>query len=288
MGSIFKRFVISAVIIAAFVFPSPIRVSSSASDMRSLVVLSRVPLDISGARVSGERAPYFIDLTSLENDWVSDVIAQREIIGGGSPVIERVSFFVRSYTRPNRDFVQLMFAIYIIDRWAVNESDIPYEIVNRSKDYVFAVRYGTGAFESADDRFYHAIKMHPMDTPLKMRRFIVFPPEQQPDYRNTVFVEGIPLNAPGRNIGGLHFVQIREACEIMGYTVRWDANTMTVTVSKGLFTDSFRIHGDMTHDHRGIPMRLINDRTYVSTHYFGDVLHKSISFVPRTGNILIS
>jgi hypothetical protein len=256
-------------------------------DFGSLPVISRQLIDLSTGRVSGERAQYFIDFTSLPGDWTSDVVAQRELIGIDSPVIERVEFYVRSYTRPTRDFLQLMFAIYVIDRHSIDEEDIPYAVVSRSRDYVFAVRYGLGNFANVNDRTYHALKMHPMDTPIKMRRFITFPPNQRPDYRNTVFADGIPLNAPNRNIGGIYYVQLREAAEIMGYTVRWNANTNTVSVSRGTFIDTFRITADTTHDHRGIHIRLIDDRTYVSTVYFAEILHKNFSFDASTVNISI-
>ena len=287
MTKIRLRLLLFIIICLSFI-STPFTILSS-SDFDNIVVESHRIIDLSTGRISGDRAQYFIDFTSLPSDWTDNIVAQRDIIGGTSAIVERVRVYVRSFMRPTRDQLQLLFAIYVVDRNMLDdELNIPYEIVSRSRDFVFAVRYGTNGFTDPIDISYFIVKMLPLNTAIQMRRFITFPESQMIDHRNTAFIYGVPMNNPIRRIDGVVFIQLREAAEIMGYTIGWNERTNSVTVRRGVTNDSFRIYNEMTHDHRGIPMRLLNGRTYVATAYFSSILNCHISLDPRTNNISIS
>jgi len=292
MSKIKKRFSLLVIVLVGISFLStsfPVSFTVSGSEFENPIIERSSILDLSTWRISGEQAQYFIDFSSLPFDWINNIVAEREIIGGHTSILERVNIYVRSYTRSARDHLALLFSIYVIDRWALDdELNIPFEIVSRSRDFIFAVRYGVNDFSDPNDRIYFMLKLAPMDTPIRMRRFITFPPSQRIDYRNTVFAYGVPLNSQIRRIEGVPFFQLREAAEIMGYTVSWNQTTMAITISRGSFSDSFVIYDGMTQDARGIPIRLINGRTYVSSQYFAIILNKHLSLDPRTGNIIMS
>ena len=279
--------ILLCVVVCTLLLSTPF-LTVSMSDFFSFTIERSDVLDLSTGRISGDRAQYFIDFTSLSSDWADNIIAYRELTAAGSIVLERVNFFVRSYTRPARDQLQLLFAIYVIDRHAITEDAIPFEIVSRSRDFIFAIRYGTNGFVNPLDINYFNIRLMPMNTAIRMRRFIILPEPQMIDHRDTAFVYGVPMNSQIRRIDNVPFIQLREAAEIMGFNVAWIERTGFVFLTRGLFRDSFRVSSTMLNDHRNIPMRLIDGRTYVSVAYFSIVLNCHISFDQRTNNIFIS
>jgi hypothetical protein len=242
------------------------------------------------ARISGARALYFIDLTSLPREWCNDVVWDRHFIEGSTGVLERVNFWMVTPSRPvlTRTFMPL-FSIYVMDRNIINEADIPFAIVTRSKDYIVAIRYASPVFDNDFDMLSFNIKLSPIDNENKARRFISFPPGQQIDYRNTVFINGIPMNAPSLLIEGTRFIQLREASNMLGYNVRWDDTMRWVTISLGMRIIEFSARDLMdgrTHEILGVSMRLVDGRIYVSPVFFSWFLGiKSSSFEGMTGNL---
>ena len=264
-------------------------VNITANYFTNLTIDSHSMLDLSSRRVSGEAAQYFIDFTTLHQTWVDGVVAERDIVGGNSPVIERVRFYVRSITRPQSSEIQPMFAIYVICRAALNcESEIPFplEMVSRSRDFVFAVRYEANGFIHPNDRAHFYQKVFLMNTAIRMREFITLPPSQVVVHSNTAFIFGAPMNSQIHRQGGIAYIQLREAAEMMGFFVGWHEPTTTVTIIRGNLRDSFMVYSNMTHDHRDIPMLLRNGRTYVAVSYFITILRNSISI--DQSNIWIS
>jgi len=262
----------------------------AANYFTNLTVDSRTMLDLSSGRVSGADAQYFFDFSSLPVSWAAGVVVERDIIGGNSPVVERLRFYVRSIVRPQRDQLEPLFAIYVICRSALNcESEIPFgiELVNRSRDFVFAVRYGTNGFTNTIDETYYNLKLAPMSTAIRMRQFISLPPSQMIEHQNTAFIYGMPMNSQIYR-DGIAFIQLREAVEMMGFRVYWYAPTYTVTIQRGAMIDSFQITANTTHIHGNIPARLINGRTYVAVSYFTTVLGNRFSLDPRGNNIWIA
>ena len=265
--------------------------SVSASNwFEDFTVTGSTPIpNLSARTVSGIAAQYTLNFGTLPASWIRGVEVHIQAVEGNSPVIERVRFNLRSALPPQTAWAP-MFDIYVIDRHLVyGEHDIPLPIVARSRDLIFAVRYFDNAFTAAIDERMFDDRISHMRTPTKMRRFVTVPQSQRIDYRDTVFIGGFPMHAPFRMIYGVRFIQLREAAELLGFDVQWEPYSNTVGLIRNrVVYDWFPVFYDTRYHPQGVQIRLINDRTYVSLHYFTQVLNRHISPNNALNNISIT
>jgi len=239
--------------------------------------------------INGREVQYTINLASLNTRLISNMEAYIDTFPANSVVVERVRFNLRSAIPP-RDDSRPLFHIYVINRHLIEcESDIPFVIVRRSLDFIFAVRYFDNTMTFAVDTRNFDDIMAFFNTSARMRRFITFPAAQRLDYRNTAFFNGIPMLSPIRILPGERMVQLREAAELLGYTVEWhaDGNIVVILRPDGVRRDAFAIFSHSTHHPDvNVQIRLINDRTYVSIGYFNQVLGRHTRFSSIPNNVI--
>ena len=231
-----------------------------------------VKLDISGGRVSGLNNAYDFRVPII---WKDNVIAERNMIGNPSYVLDRIDFSCLSVTRVYKP--RLLMSLYVIDKSKWSDS-LPYTPLLISKDYIFCVALGVRgvAFPSEFDQAMYRACSQEISTLEAIRNRITLSKEQALWRELTVFVNGTELDMPVIIIDGTYYLPMRAVCEALGYTVTWSSTSQFTTIKKGNFVDRIPARPNMVTDSRGYKMRLIENRTYVSVAYLYNVFRTII------------
>jgi hypothetical protein len=263
------RFPVSVFLVLALFAASPAHAAEKFPFISEGAVKRVSSLDLSRGRISGEEAQYYMDIPSA---WRDNVLAERVRQPEEEGVVEQINFYCSAISGIYKP--QLLMALSVFDK-ALWQDDGRYEPALKSRDYVFAVKYGRSGFAlKGDVTVYNSVRAF-VDTPFKIAKMVALPQTQQIAPSGAVFVDGGLLFYPAELKGEIYYVRLREAAAAMGYTVSWNARTSTATVSGGSFPDFVRIEKNGA-DWRGKKMSHIDGRIYVSTAYFFRVFGKTV------------
>lgn len=281
----FKR-TVSLICALIFSVSIPLEVSATSVGAHSFPGLSEdvvshvSKIDLFGGKITGEKTQFYF---VLPNGWKDNISADRENNLSDPMILEQINFYCNAISELYKP--QLLFSLYVMDKKLWVDSSA-YKPVMRSKDYVFAVKYGTNGFVLNGDSNMYKSKLAAVSNVTLIKKCIQLPPGQQESYEWTVLVDGMPVPHPVELVDSIYYINLKDACSALGYRVEWLNSTRSVFVHSSNFNDVFKVDQVGRTDGRGIKMCVINDMTYVSTAYFFRILKKNVE-IDQNKNIYI-
>jgi len=182
--------------------------------------------------------------------------------------VERMVFHYNPTSASFSSAVLFELVVFAREHWDENEGHI---FLTEMDDYVFAVRpAANNPFVFGSDRLIFNNLLREASNPAFLINYISVPQGSDSVVRNTVSVNGVRMNAPSHtNSLRVVFVPLRETAEALGYTIGWDSETASVTVSSSVFHTTLGRGTGSAQRHNIINL---NGVSYVSTMFFLQVL----------------
>ena len=178
--------------------------------------------------------------------------------------VERIVFHYNPTSASFSSAILFELVAFARSHW---DKSSDYIFLTEMDDYVFAIRpAANNPFVFGSDRLIFSNMLREASNPAFLINYISVPQGSDTVVRNTVSVNGVRMNAPTHtNSLRVVFVPLRETAEALGYTIGWDADTASVTVSSGTFHTMLGRGAGSSARHNVINL---NGVSYVSTMFF--------------------
>ncbi|MDR3239514.1 MAG: copper amine oxidase N-terminal domain-containing protein [Clostridiales bacterium] len=253
--------------------------SLSAVSGRGAVVSSVYRLDLSGGRIAGEKADYYLDVPTM---WQGYLIADREKIVNRDTPLERLNFYYQPIDKNARPAPFLTLEIYDKSRYTPRTD---FRKLLETEWYIFTVWIGDGETlnNPTDIAIFNVLAGNASDDPYLMGFIRLFPGDQKL-YENTIWVNGGQLHAKAMADGNVTYLPIRDVCEQLGYKVGWIEKQKAVTLVKNDFYAILILNNLAANE--GYNLVIERGCSYVSSLYFITKLKLGVE-IDRRGNVLL-
>jgi len=200
--------------------------------------------------------------------WRTRITANLIVYANHPTTAERLVFHYNPSSASFSSAVLFELVVFAREHWDESSGLL---FLTEMDNYVFAIRPSTNnPFVFGSDRLIFNNMLREASNPAFLINYISVPQGSDTVVRNTVSVNGARMNAPSHtNSLRVVFVPLRETAEALGYTIGWDAETASVTVSSGTFHTTLGRGAGSAQRHNVINL---NGVSYISTMFFLQVL----------------
>ncbi|MDR1066081.1 MAG: copper amine oxidase N-terminal domain-containing protein [Clostridiales bacterium] len=240
-------------------------------------------LNLERGEINGEKVDYTLNLPL---EWSGGyLIAERESVKSGGAIIEKVIF---SYA-PQNNKIKPVFLMnfFVYDRRYYKEKEREEKPLIETDEYVYAkTSSGVNPFTNETDKALFDRFMRDAANDSFVTRFINLPSDQKIIYNNTVTICGEKIIGKSEVIEkNVVYIPLRETLEAVGYKIGWLEKERATTISKGDFYHLALLNARQPS--KGYKTVIINDRMYVTSMFFMQVLNADIE-IDDNYNVFIS
>jgi hypothetical protein len=275
------RYALLTAIVIVFVL-KPAIVPASEPGRPGFGISSVQRLNLTRGKINGEKVDYILELPL---EWSGGyLIAEREQIKYSGELIEKVIFSYAPQSNKLKPVFLMNFLVYD-QRYHKNSDDD--RALLETEEYVFSVSSAqTNPFTNETDKALFGRFMNEAENDDFITKFIQLPNGQKVIYNNTITVDNKKMAGKSEvKENGTVYAPLRETLESMGYRVGWLEKERAITIAKGDFYHLTLLNTQQPG--KGYKTIIINDRAYVSSIFFVQILNASIE-IDSNYNIFIS
>ncbi|MDR1538975.1 MAG: copper amine oxidase N-terminal domain-containing protein [Clostridiales bacterium] len=248
----------------------------------SMVVSSVSRLDLSGARITGEKAMYSLELPSV---WTGGLmIADREKIANGQRPLDKLIFYYQPMNKIEKPVPVFTLCAYSKVDFKLESG---FRILLETERYIFTI--WTSDLEplpkATDEAIYRSFLKSAKDDQY-MTGLIRLASGDSKVYRNNIWVNGRLLKVKSIvSDSNVTYLPIRDICESLGYNIGWIANQKAITIARGNFYQA--LLADNNKVNNGYNILMENDKSFISSHFFTYYLGLNVEIDDRS-NVLVN
>jgi len=232
------------------------------------------------AQVKGSIVEYTLDVPT---SWRKYIYMERELPSNSKKIVEKIVLYYLPMNATSSKSVLMELALFDKDGGAI---DSGYTKIYESDKYIYAYKAAAkNPYVFGSDRLIFDNMLKEASKAGYIKDYISFPTEKDTVIKFTVSVNGKRIPSPSlANALKVVYVPVREACQELGYSVGWNAEDSTVSISSGSFYTSLskEINGSQKYN-----IVTINGKSYVSTMFFLQVLKCSVE-IDQYNNVRIT
>ena len=231
-------------------------------------------------QVRGSVVEYTLDVPA---SWRKYIYLERELPSNSTKIVEKIVFYYLPMSASSSKSVFMELAVFNKGGW---DTDSGYTKLAESEKYVFA--YKTAAknpYVFGSDRLIFDNMLREASKASFIKDYVSFPIEKDDFVKFTISVNGKRMASPSfANALKVVYVPVREVCHELGYSVVWNAEDATVSISSGSFYTLLGREINVKQKYNIINM---NGKSYVSTMFFLQVLKCNVE-IDQYSNVRIS
>lgn len=193
-------------------------------------VFAETSIDLSAGKIVGKNGDYYF---KIPVSWDNYIYATRDV-PAFSDYLDKIDFFYEHKDIGNNDVKFLTLYVYYKENYSVRGYTNQTKILENDK-YVFTTTsYMTNPYSSVNDRIIFSRFIIELGTEDFIKSKIYISNEKSESIQNgTLTVNNVTSTIKPIMSNNELYLPLRDTSEKLGYTVKWNKNTKTITLKKG-------------------------------------------------------
>jgi len=204
----------------------------------------------------------------VPDTWVNYISVETEKTNSKTGIVEKFNFYYKPKSSVNKPLLLMSLCVFNKSDW-YNVNNVSYKKVTEDVNYVFAaVTASTNPYTNADDKtIFRRLTTEANDMTL-LENMLVFENKIVSNETDSITVNGKMLKGKVRYIdNNIAYIPLREACDLLGYSVTWYQKERSVLVWKSA-SEHIRFYPDYPSKNSGYSIKIFDSVTYVNYSFF--------------------